>query len=142
MSGSFAKDLEDSRPAMFALAQYFHKMGLAVRVNPIFDFGPGEYDPGDIELTQTISVKRLSREFTGAHDWPFGIRFIVDGADYWDKLKKKPEAVYVLNRSMTHAGMVLRKQEDQWERILIPSPTKGDKYYWVAHTDSVKWIEL
>jgi len=73
-------------------------------------------DGGDLFVNgELYEIKRLSVEFTDADDWPFP-SFIVDDAGTYDRKDREPRYYYVLNESMTHAGIVDMPNVRGWRK--------------------------
>ena len=94
-------------------------MGYPVSIPPTF-VAPSheereEYaDDGDLYVGQRVEVKRLGVEFTGRADWPFGSKFIVCAKHSFDRAKPKPYRYYYLNKSETHAAIVMGSSHKSW----------------------------
>ena len=94
-------------------------MGYPVSVPPTF-VAPSheeweEYaDDGDLYVGQRVEVKKLGVEFTGRADWPFGSKFIVCAKHSFDRAKPKPYRYYYLNKSETHAAIVMGSSHKSW----------------------------
>jgi len=117
--GRFLKHLDESQVGVWTVAQWLASKGYAVTVTPSSRAPThGDWkqhaDNGDLQITQRVEVKRLSREFTGRDDWPFKDKFIVCAKHAWDSAQPKPYAYVILSASMRHAGIVKGDSRDTW----------------------------
>lgn len=115
----FIKHLEESISGVWEVAKWLHSRGHPVTVNPVFvrpshDQWKDYTDEGDIFITQRIEVKVLSAEFTNKADWPFGGKFIVCAKHAWDRAFPKPYAFIYLNKSRSHAAILMGDTSARW----------------------------
>ncbi|MFW5970495.1 MAG: hypothetical protein ACOCQT_00200 [Desulfovermiculus sp.] len=101
------------------MARWLHGLGYNVAVNatgraPRHEDWQDYADSGDLEINQRMEVKRLSVDFTGRQDWPFGSKFLVCARHSFDRAMPKPHAYIILNRTGTHAAIVKKETYPQW----------------------------
>jgi hypothetical protein len=145
----FLKFLDESHAAVWRVAGWLKERGFPVVVMPITKAKTrsewqDHSDSGDLYIQQRVEVKRLTANFTGQHDWPFGDKFIVCSRHSFDRAKPKPYAYVILNSDMTHAAIVKTDTRDKWT-----VSTRTDSRF-VDHTqefyfcplDNIKWETL
>jgi hypothetical protein len=129
----FLQHLADSQQAVLRVAEWLTRKGHTVRLPGVrrapttadwADFA----DHGDLLLERRLEVKHLSAEFTCAADWPFP-NVIVCARHAWQRACPKPSAILMLNRPMTHLGVVKRETFPQWWTSAI-----ADKRYAFGYT--------
>lgn len=145
----FLRALDESEEAVMQAARWLRAQGFPVRINPTFRAPTADQwrdysDSGDLEITQRVEVKRLSREFTGIEDWPFGKDYIVTSEGNWRRMRPKPYAFITFNRSMTHAGIVYSRDSERW---YVQERRDGrlidmKKAFIFAPIESVRWQRM
>jgi hypothetical protein len=144
----FLKFLDESQPAVMAVADWLRSMGFPVRINPTFkaptraewrDYADG----GDLEIAQRIEVKRRSFSFTGREDFPYE-SFFVCAKHSFDRARPKPHAYVILSSDMAHAGIVYGKDSQLWtvERKQDTRRIGYSQEFYIAPLDSVRWQRI
>ena len=115
----FLKHLKESKPAVWAIAQWLSERGYPVKVNPspIADEHKNwksYVDNGDIEITQRVEIKEISQTFTSAKDWPIKDKFIVCAKHSFDRATPKPFAYIILSKDRNHAAIVMGSTYEYW----------------------------
>lgn len=115
---TFLKALRDSEQSVLRVAHWIKGSGGIVSYEPPTEAGTheewkGHADEGDLALRFRLEVKRISRPFTSAADWPFK-DFIVCAQHAWDRATPKPFGILCLNRAETHAAFVSAATRPSW----------------------------
>ncbi len=72
-------------------------------------------DHGDLFVQgQRIEVKRLSVNWTGVEDWPFGEKFLVCAKHSFDSARPRPYAYLILSQDMSHVAVVYACTSHKW----------------------------
>jgi hypothetical protein len=114
----FKKHLAQSQGAVWKVAQYLSSKGHPITIPPTF-VAPShqewkEYaDDGDIYMGQRIEVKQRGFSFSGRGEWPYE-SFMVCAKHSFDRAKPKPYRYYYLNKSETHAAIVMGSSHKSW----------------------------
>lgn len=115
----FLENLRASEDSRWLVARYLSGKGNIVRVPPLVcapthaDWK--EYaDEGDLEISLRVEVKRISRNFSGPGDWPFGTDFIVCAFHAWERAAPKPAMFWILSQDGTTAAVVRGSSRDKW----------------------------
>jgi hypothetical protein len=123
----FLQRLDNSRPAVFRVAEYLHRLGYALEI-PAINYAPNagafiDYvDKGDIIITtqegekQIIEVKNPDKNFTDKQDW---INFKLDTVFLGNKASVErqkiiPEAYFIVSNNLTHAIIVHKNTRKHW----------------------------
>jgi hypothetical protein len=123
----FLDDLRESREAVSVVARWLSGKGYPVVIRPTFERPDSsqmsEYaDDGDLEIIQTIEVKRRkTMTFSSKADFPYPT-LIVDTCSAYDRKRPKPYAYVILNREMDTAFVVMGSDAGRWSRV-----TKRDR---------------
>ncbi len=146
----FKKNLKSSEPAVRAVHKYllgrvFNAVAPSLHVPETFDEGIA--DSGDIivpvgEMTYRIEVK-LSKK----HLWEDLVKFkpgiIIDKKSTWDAKTPKPDAYYIVDKSVAFAGVFDCKQ---WDRVFTkkyPDQVTGVmEPCYVAEVDLFRTVSL
>ena len=103
-------------------------------------------DAGDLFILKRIEVKRLSVDFTGVDDWPFGNNFIVCAKHAFDRAKDKPEAFVILSQNMEHCAVVPVATSNFWyEEERTDSRYTGDvatQVFYFCPIDRVQFRQM
>lgn len=144
----FLKHLDASLESVNYVARWLEEMGYRVTVNPVRRAPTTsewqEYaDHGDIEVRLPVEVKRISRNFTGRHDWPFGDEFIVCAKHSFDKYQVKPIAYIIMSADHKCFAVVETRTAKQWT-VTHKSDKRYDHGYaqdfYLCPLELVKWI--
>jgi hypothetical protein len=145
----FIGHLRESKAAVWLVAQWLNSKGYSVKVNPIREAPEhakweGYADDGDIEISQRVEVKRLSSEFTSAHDWPHGRHFIVCAKHSFDRAAPKPFAYVYLSKSGTSAAVVIGSTKGSWYAEKRRDQRYSDVYqtFYFCPLEHIKFISL
>lgn len=119
MHKKFLAILDQSREAVWTVAQWLSSRGYSVSIPaqrnaPTYEQRLQYSDNGDLFIEQRIEVKRLSVNFTGRHDWPFGKDFIVTSRSSYERAFPKPYCYVVLSNDKTHMGIAMCSDDDKW----------------------------
>jgi hypothetical protein len=147
---SFRKALKGSMAGVNRVAEWLSQMGMSVVVcgqSIAPNLSEERWsDSGDLFLLKRLEVKHLTTDFTGYEDWPHKPHFIVTSKGNFDKIPKaeKPEAYIVLNKDMTHAGVVNVKdtREDWYVQERMDAIFKNKKPFYFCPLKAVKWHTL
>jgi len=134
----FLKSLEESFPAVFVMAQWLHGPNFDILVwgydeSSSHATAKRSTDKGDIwrrdrstGLWRRYEVKRRKYEFTCMKDFPYPTSYVGSRVTI-DNSNPPSVATFVLNHSMTHAGIILTSNKAQW---LVTNPQDGryDEY--------------
>ena len=115
----FLSHLRASNEAVARVAQWLAEQGRDTLIKGTHYAGDHEEwqsfaDGGDLFVLKRIEVKRLSVDFSGADNWPFGDKFIVCAKHAFDRAREKPEAFIILSQDMTHCAVVPAATSDFW----------------------------
>lgn len=126
---TFIQDLRDSRVAVEVVTRWLVQRGYAVVVRPTFERpNPSQRfdysDSGDLEIVQTVEVKRRGFTFTCKEDFPYPSTF-VDTCHHYDKAHPKPYAYVHLNREMTAALIIEGRTRSHWSRSVVNVGSQG-----------------
>jgi len=142
----FLSHLDKSTTAVWCVAQWLCNRGYQATVLPATKAAnPSEWkdhaDVGDILLSQRIEVKRLSVEFSGREDWPFGEDFIVCAKHAWDRAKPKPHAFIILSANMGHAAIVKGDTFGRWrvEKRKDSRYNGIEQEFYLCPLDDIEW---
>lgn len=107
---TFLNNLRKSEASVLMVAHWIATSGGRVVYHPPTEAPTHEAwkthaDQGDLTLSLRLEVKKISRPFTGPHDWPFK-DFIVCAKHSWDQAFPKPFGFFYLNPGETHAAFV------------------------------------
>lgn len=145
----FLNHLDASLEAVMHVAQWLVKCGKSVRIAgvrraPSQESWQEYVDSGDLEISERIEVKRLSREFSDINDWPFGSKFIVCAKHAWDAADIKPKAFVILSKSMKTAAVVKRESADSWY-VETRTDSRYDavtQEFYLCPLDQVEFMEI
>lgn len=128
----FKAALEESTNAVWLAARILSGKGFHVRINasrvaPTHDVRHEYGDDGDLEISQKVEVKRISRNFTGSNDWPFGDEVIVDGKNNFDKKFPAPAYYICFSKDLEHYLVIdVNKTRSSWYATEKRNPMTGD----------------
>ena len=132
----FLKRVDNSRPAVFKVAEYLHRSGYSVSI-PAYKYAPtasehmAYVDSGDIiiegQKSGRIEVKhRLKEMFTCLADYPYRDRTIVASKKSIDRASPTPLAYIFVNSVMTHIGIIHCDTKPQWFVKSFKMPNTGN----------------
>lgn len=146
----FLARLDKSHEAVIAVASWLSNRGNSVTISGLHraptaadwqDFA----DSGDLFINQRVEVKCLTHDFTCHEDWTFKDKFIVCAKAPFDRYQPKPYAFVYVNKSHTHAGIVVVSQTQQhwWTEDKEDKNYPGaPKTFYVMPTKLVKFVEM
>lgn len=144
----FLKFLDESRPAVMFVAQWFNKLGYTIGLPPTtkaktYEEWEEHADSGDLIINMRLEVKQLSADFTGREDWPFK-DFIVCAKHSFDRADPKPYMYVIVNKAMTHAGIVMGSHSGNWtvEERADGRFNGRKQLYYISQVDHVVFKEL
>lgn len=145
----FLQHLDESQTAVWHVAKWLHGLGYKVAVNAISKAPRHEdwqdyADSGDLEINQRMEVKKLSVDFTGPQDWPFGSKFLVCAKHSFDRATPKPHAYIILSKSGTHAAIVKKESYQRWyvEQRKDSRYQDVEQEFYLAPLDCVQFYQL
>jgi len=120
----FLSRLNESRAAVFKVAEYLHKAGFTVTI-PAIRFAPTAadhekfVDEGDIIATKEdvkhrVEVKHIFADFENAESFPYKVAFISNVAAV-DRANNSVTAYVIVNKKMTHIGIAWTSLKSKWE---------------------------
>lgn len=120
----FIKELKASQDTVWLAAQFLSEKGhnvvvRAQHIRPTFDQRHQYADSGDLEIIQTVEVKRRpDLHFTSAEDYPFKT-IIVDTVSAFDNKKNKPYLYMIVNAEATHAVIItVPNSRKHWIKVM------------------------
>ena len=136
----FLKRVDNSRPAVFKIAEYLHRSGYSVFI-PAYKYAPtasehmAYVDNGDIIIegknNGRVEVKHMKKNmFTYHKDFPFK-RAIVASKKSIDRASPTPLAYIFVNSVMTHIGIIHWNTKPHWfvENLLMPNTGNFEEMY-------------
>ena len=150
----FLKRLDQSRPAVFKVAEWLHRRGFTVKV-PCISYAKDasehskHVDDGDILIKKPdeddwmrVEVKQISSDFDSKETWPFSGMF-VSNKKAVDRADPSPVSYITVSKSMTHGGIVYTKTKNKWsEANIIAKNTGNIETFYVCSLNLVKFIDL
>ena len=144
----FQQRVQDSEGPRWLIARWLNSYGYdtklpGLRITPQSDQWQDFTDEGDIIVgkdRQRCEVKGSTAVFTCAADWKWPHRFIVMERKPWERAKRKPAYVFVVNAARTHVATVDCLTWHRWrvERIR-DRKYKRFKDFMIAPLDCVSW---
>ena len=126
---NFPEDLEESKAAVWRAARWLSDRGnhVTVRHTRLREKieERGEFRAlGDLDILQRVEVKGRGLDFTSLEDFPFPT-IIVCTVHSWDRAEPKPHAYLMVNREMTHLGVVLGSTSKHWKQRTVFDRRRG-----------------
>lgn len=115
------ENVRKSKNGVSRVAEWFNTKGYAVTLPPapVTDSPYKDrmkfVDSGDLFIHQRIEVKVRDLEFTSPQDYPFKDGVYVCAQHSFDNAVPKPYAYILLNKSMTHAAIVMASSRSTWD---------------------------
>lgn len=148
----FLKRLDDSREAVFIVAEWLHKKGFTVKI-PGISYAKvaadhmQHVDDGDLFIKRSkdqdwmrVEVKQMRFDFE--NKWPYPI-FFVAGKKSIDRADPFPVAYVIVSKSLTHAGIVYGNTRHKWfEHKTIASNTGNVEMFYACENSNVKFVNL
>lgn len=121
----FLEKVESSKRYVEMAANWLRSFGYEVRflpnyVKPTYAETQKISDENDLEIqlpgdeAQRVEVKRLTTQFTGAHDWPYGEEVYGPAKRHWDNLKIKPAFLLTFSYDTRTVMYIDSKTEPHW----------------------------
>jgi len=150
----FLKRLDASRPSVFKVAEWLHRQGFTIKVPSISyaDYASEHLkhvDEGDLFIKKPndadwmrVEVKHVSLEFDESGKWPFKT-VIVSNKNAIDRADPLPVAYVLVNKSMTHGGIVYSKTKNEWsEKKILAKNTGNIETFYVCSPSILKFVKL
>jgi len=148
----FVENCLNSNDAVCYVADWFRRSGYQVQVPeqkiaPTYQSRMKYADKGDLYVTEDghnwrrVEVKRSSRDFTSARDWPYD-NFFVCAKHSYDNAKIKPYCYIILNKKMTRMGVVKTDTFEDWWVVEKHDKRYGKDYkqeFYVCDPKNVIW---
>jgi|SRR6188768_3248154 len=134
----FQQRLVLSAPAVFAVGLLHHYRGESVvipglQIAPTADEHRNYVDGGDLFVVsemkrRRIEVKRLSCNFTGPDDWPYGAEMFIGPVAQTDRLDARgaAEAYYSVSNDYAAVGLIKPASKPKWYRKHVPNRLTGN----------------
>jgi len=150
----FLKRLDSSRPAVFKVAEWLHRRGFTVKV-PSTMYAPDAtehtkyVDDGDILIKKPtdenwlrVEVKQINTDFDCRDNWPFPV-VLVSNKKSVDRAMPVPVSYVIVNKLMTHAGIIYTKTKEKWsEKNILAKNTNNIETFYVCDPSIVKFLDL
>jgi len=150
----FLKRLDESRAAVFRVSEWMHRKGFTVTI-PSISYAPdaGQHmdhvDEGDIFITKNgqekvgrVEVKHIDTDFDCRGNWPYKVMFIASKISV-DRADPEPLFYIIVNRAMTHGGMISLSTKDKWIIDTGPRKNTGNvETSYAIDPDLVKFVDL
>jgi hypothetical protein len=138
----FVYELQKSRKAVFRVAEWLHRNGKAIRIDPIKVMPRGgnvEEWVDDCDLyadDQKIEVKCKNVSFTCKEDFPWDT-VIVSNSQTVDRNWGLITAYIIVNKEMTHAMIIPTTTKDTWWKgVLKPKNKAGEQEFYFCKTET------
>jgi hypothetical protein len=110
-------------------------------------------DNGDIYLVgrpggkpeMRVEVKRISKNFSGPKDWPYGNKFIVCPVSRFDNVRPTPGVVIIVSNDLCNLGIVWAGTKEHWWVAPCPDKKRPDdkpKPTYYTHPKRVEYVNL
>jgi hypothetical protein len=150
----FLKRLDGSRVAVFRVGEWLHRKGFTVTI-PSISYAPDasqhmdHVDEGDIFITKNgqekvgrVEVKHIDTDFDCRGNWPYKVMF-VSNKDAVDRADPEPFFYIIVNKEMTHGGIIYFKTKDQWTVKTGKANNTGNiETNYAIDPDLVKFVDL
>jgi len=149
----FVKRLEQSRPAMFRVAEWFHEKDYYIAIPPIKIAGPNDdpkyfFDGGDLFVTKEgeprkrVEVKGLSTKFTSAEDWPHKDPF-VSNKNAVDRADGDVSAYICLSSTKNHIMIIPYSTREHWYVVKrTPKTTRKEEDFYCCPLQHVTFKDI
>jgi hypothetical protein len=137
---------------VFRIAEWLYTKGWSVKI-PATRYAPygsnsfDYVDDGDLYIQQNgdwkrIDVKHINTNFTNAKDWPYD-KVIISGKLPIERADPFPTAYIIVNKQMTHVGIIWDKTKAHWyEEKIFASNYGRDEDFYVCQVEHVDFREL
>lgn len=151
----FLQHLDQSDEAVWKVAHWLHGAGRYVSICPVSKTPNWEErmkhaDNGDLYVSKSfdalrvspsrVEVKRRGVDFTGAHDFPY-TDFFVCACHAWERATPKPAAIVILNKQMTHAGIVAGNTQQHW-KVTRKCDGRYQQYSQDFYSVALQWVKF
>ena len=151
----FLKRLDGSRVAVFRVGEWLHRKGFTVTI-PSISYAPDarshmdHVDDGDILISRPsakhefarVEVKHIQHDFDCVENYPFK-RVVIASKDVIDRADPEPLVYVIVNKEMTHGGLVYYSERDKWfEYPMDASNTGNREMKYAVLPEYVKFVDL
>jgi len=150
---AFFKRLNESRSAVFAVAEYLHSLGYTVTI-PRIRYAPSmnqiaEYqDDGDIMAVTPsggiyrIEAKGMRFNFSGLENWPHK-NCIVSNKAAVDRANPLPKAYFIVSKDLEYAAIIDRTTKPTWRPKELPTNnTNKIETFYLCPKEQLIWRKL
>ena len=126
----FQDRLARSHDAGVCVADYLSRRGRSVTISglsiaPTVSESSHYVDSGDLFLHKRVEVKQIQRPFSCVDDYPYEDILVCSVASF-DRARDKPYLYFVVDVTMTHAGVIVVDQTRQsWTTRSIKDSRRG-----------------